>query len=160
VTRLDWLIRQDLTTISLVSLGGDNGLRGYSSEHFFSYDASRLRGNVEYRTPPRRWGSIRWGLVAFYDMGLLHDGTVFEATDAGPVKLPCMPMAHAVGGGLRFVMPQASRFSYRLDLGVPLDGKGFMVSLSSESGQAVPMIPDEDAIHANDFSLGGLANQR
>jgi hypothetical protein len=159
ITRVDWLTQHDLTSLSAVSLGGDNGLRGYSSEHFFSYDASRLRGNVEYRSPPRKWAGSRVGFVVFYDMGWLYDGQVFEATETELVELAAMPVAQAVGAGIRWVFPQASRFTYRIDVGVPVDGSGFMVTLTTQSGQAVPMIPEEDGIHAAEFSLGGLGNQ-
>ena len=58
------------------------------------------------------------------------------------------------------VIPQFSRFAYRLDFGVPLDGSGFMIQISGETNQAVPMTVTEDLLPKEIFSIGGLENRR
>ena len=52
---------------------------------------------------------------------------------------------------------QASSFAYRLDLGVPIDGSGFSVTLSGGTGQAVPRTNREDLQF--DSTVGNLYNQ-
>ena len=85
--------------------------------------------------------------MGFYDAGRLFNGS----HDYG--------YQHAVGLGLRMIVPQASRFTYRLDFGVPLDGTGFMVTVSGETNQAVPMTAQEDVLSPDATSIGGLVNQ-
>ncbi len=146
VLRGDWVTQREQLTPGLVTLGGDNGLRGYPSQHLFAFGADRLRGNLEYRTPPWVVSFLHLGAVAFFDIGTVYD----DINDA--------PLLHAAGLGLRMVVPQASSFAYRLDLGVPTDGSdGFFVKLGFETNQAVPVTPKEDRLY--EFSVGGLANQ-
>lgn len=146
VLRGDWLTQREQLTPALVTLGGDNGLRGYPSQYLFAFGADRLRGNVEYRTPPWVVSFLHFGAVAFFDVG-----TVYRDIETAQVF-------HAAGIGLRMVVPQASSFAYRLDLGVPTDGSaGFFVKLGFETNQAVPITPKEDLLY--EFSVGGLQNQ-
>jgi hypothetical protein len=126
VTRLTTELRKNDLNHTLVTLGGDNGLRGYPSQAFFAYGASRLRWNLELRSIPFEWRSVQGGLAAFWDAGALFD------------DLDEIPRArHAVGVGIRFLFPQFNKLPYRLDLGVPLDGSGFMVVVSFGDTQAV-----------------------
>ncbi len=146
VLRADWLVQRAQLTPGLVTLGGHNGLRGYPSQSLFDFGADRLRGNVEYRTPPWVLSFLHFGAVAFFDAGALYD-------DLGDAYLH-----HSAGLGLRMVVPQASGFAYRLDFGVPTDGsRGFTVQFGFETSQAVPVTPKEDLLY--DFSVGGLSNQ-
>jgi len=94
-----------------------------------------------------RLSSLRGGLVAFYDAGILYGGSL----ETG--------LRQSVGLGFRFVIPQASRFTYRFDFGVPVDGTGFVISISGETNQAVPMTPLEDGLSNEAISIGGLVNQ-
>lgn len=150
VLRSDYVGQRDQVVSDALSLGGDNGLRGYSSKRFLSFGGQRVRGNLEYRTRPSRWGPLYMGAVLFYDAGVLYGGTL----QSGYV--------HAVGLGARGVMPQTSRYTYRLDFGVPLNGTGFMVMLKGttmtiETNQAVPITPQDDILYPS--SVGGLINQ-
>ena len=148
VSRVDWLRYLDWRAPPPVTLGGDNGLRGYPSQHFISFGGQRLRGNLEYRSSPVRLMNLRAGVVGFYDAGLLFDGIPVETG-----------LRQALGLGLRLVIPQASSRAYRLDFGVPTDGTGFMVTITGETNQAVPVTPSEDALFANGISVGGLLSQ-
>ena len=135
VTRVEYLTQAQQITPGQVSLGGDNGLRGYSSQRFLSFGGNRLRSNLELRSQPRRWGPFYAGTAVFYDGGSLWGGTL----ESGWV--------HAVGLGVRAVMPQASSYPYRVDFGLPIDGSGFMVMLKGgtitvETNQAVPICPE------------------
>ncbi len=117
---------------TLVTLGGDNGLRGYPSQSFFAFGADRFRFNLEWRSPPFVLGSVHFGGVLFYDAGGL--GEVSRT----------MPIHHGVGAGLRLLFPQFNRFVFRLDVGVPLDGEPFTVLLSIGSTQLLPLTAIED----------------
>lgn len=150
VLRADWVGQREQTAPYPMTLGGDNGIRGYSSQHFLSFGGNRIRGNTEFRTKPVRLGPFYSGAVAFYDAGSLFAGS----NDSGYV--------HAVGLGARAILPQASSYTYRLDFGIPLDGSGFMMMLKGgtftmETNQGVPMTPRDDFIYNN--SVGGLTNQ-
>jgi hypothetical protein len=126
LSRLASDLRTDDLDNTLVTIGGDNGMRGYPSQAFFDYGASRMRWNLELRSLPFEWRSVQGGLAAFWDAGaLFHD-------------LDDIPRArHAVGAGIRFLFPQFNKLPYRLDLGVPLDGSGFMVVVSFGDTQTV-----------------------
>lgn len=146
VVRADWLTQREQLTPAFVSIGGDNGLRGYPSQAVFAFGADRIRGNIEYRTPPWVLSFLHFGAVAFFDAATLYD-------DIGPADLH-----HSAGIGLRMVVPQASSFAYRLDFGVPTDGtRGFAIQLGFETNQAVPVTPNEDQLY--EFTVGGLSNQ-
>ena len=145
VLRADWLARRHDTQGALTTLGGDNGLRGYGSQALFAFGASRVRGNVELRTAPVAVSFLHAGLATFYDVGTVYD----DFDDA--------QLFQAVGLGLRALIPQFNSVTYRVDLGVPVDGSGLSVSFSVETGQAVPLTRREDRNY--EFSVGGLSNQ-
>ncbi|MBV71954.1 MAG: hypothetical protein CMH52_11540 [Myxococcales bacterium] len=147
VARHDLLYYADPVRLYALTLGGDNGLRGYPSQNFVSFGGGRFRSNIEFRSAPVELFTLRAGLVGFYDAGVLYDGT----QETG--------FKHSLGAGFRMIIPQASRFTYRLDFGVPLDGTGFMVTISGETNQAVPMTTEEDLISPEATSVGGLVNQ-
>jgi hypothetical protein len=148
VSRTDWLRYLDWRAPPPITLGGDNGLRGYPSQNFIAFGGHRLRTNIEYRSAPIRLANLRTGVVAFYDAGVLEDGLPVETG-----------LLQSVGVGLRMVVPQASSRAYRFDFGVPVDGSGFMVTITGETNQAVPITPAEDYLFANAISVGGLASQ-
>jgi hypothetical protein len=129
---------------ALVTLGGDNGLRGYPSQAFFGFSSQLARGSAEWRTRPLEWSSLHLGGVAFYDVG-----TVAPRLEQGDWH-------QSVGLGVRFLMPQFSRFAYRLDAGFPLEG-GFMVRLSAGNNQSVPLTESEDELY--EHIVGGLGAQ-
>jgi len=122
----------DDTARTLVALGGDNGLRGYASQAFYGFGADRLRANLELRTPPLVLGSVHIGGVLFYDVGGVGEG---------PAQLD---IHHALGLGLRMLLPQFNRFAFRFDLGFPLDSDHVTVLLTIGSTQAVPLTTLED----------------
>ena len=147
IARFDWLAQHDDTTNNVVFLGGSNGLRGYPSGVFQATGGDRIRGNVEARTAPVVWSYFHGGLVMFYDVGDVYAG---RERDPFVVK-------HTVGLGLRGLLPQFNREVFRIDLGVPVDGTGFMLRLSGGTGQSVPLTAREDAQF--ETSVGGLALQ-
>lgn len=124
--------RRNDTARTLVTLGGDNGLRGYQSQFFAGLGASSLLANVELRTLPIEWQALHLGGVLFYDVG-----SVF--TD-----IRHMRMHHAVGVGIRFLFPQFSRYPFSLDGGVSAD-PDFRFVPTFASSQVVPLTAVEDA---------------
>ncbi|MCC6623571.1 MAG: BamA/TamA family outer membrane protein [Deltaproteobacteria bacterium] len=136
VASLSLSIRGKDVDRTLVTLGGDAGLRGYGSQAFFGFGADRLQTSVELRTPPAVLGSIHFGGVLFYDAGAVGDIADGSNDD--------FELHHAVGLGLRVMMPQLNRFVFRFDVGAPLDGGHFTVLLNVGTSQAVPMTAIED----------------
>ncbi|MCA9517991.1 MAG: BamA/TamA family outer membrane protein [Myxococcales bacterium] len=128
----DWEGRRRDTTRTLVTLGGDNGLRGYATDALYGVGASRLRLNAELRSPPVVVASAHIGAVLFWD-----GGAVYEDVDAFDFR-------QSVGLGLRLLFPQFNRFTFRLDAGVPLESGGFTVLLTFGTLQAVPLTALED----------------
>ena len=92
-----------------LTLGGDNGLRGFPVGAFKGL--RRAVAQVEGRTRSVRFlFGIRWGLLAFYDVGHAAE------------RLDELALQHDVGIGLRSLTPQLSREVFRFDLAVPLTG--------------------------------------
>lgn len=116
---------------SLVTLGGDNGLRGYPSQYLYAFGGDRARLNLEVRSRPLVVGSVHLGAVAFWDAG-----------GVGP-DVFTLPLRHSLGLGLRALLPQFNRFAFRFDLGFPLSG-GATALLSFGSSQMVPLTALED----------------
>ncbi len=135
--------RQRDSARSAVTLGGDNGLRGYKAGAVLGYGASKLRFNAELRTLPLELQSIHIGGVAFYDAG-----SVYSDIDR-------LSWEHSVGTGVRLLFPQFNRNPFRLDFGVPLDGSGFTISIeyfSYGSDQAVALTAaDDEAASSTSF---------
>ncbi len=125
VGRASWEGRRRDTSNALVTLGGDNGLRGFGSQAFFARGGSRVRFNTELRTPPLVWQAVHLGAVAFFDAGSVYARSADFA------------LHQSVGLGARLLFPHFNRSVYRFDLGVPLDGRGFSVLFSFGSGQAL-----------------------
>ena len=111
VADFDTLI--DETGNRFLTAGGDTGMRGYGIGAFIGQ--SRLITHVEVRTVPARLWFLRFGAVAFWDMG-----------HAAP-EVSAFNMKHDVGAGIRYLIPQIDPFVFRADWAIPLDGptKGF-----------------------------------
>ncbi|MBI1946844.1 MAG: hypothetical protein HYS27_14205 [Deltaproteobacteria bacterium] len=125
LVRLDTTLRREDETNTLVTLGGDNGLRGYPSSAFYDVGASLAQSTLEWRSLPIDLATIQLGLAAFYDAGAIF----FEPAEAKP--------HHSIGVGVRFLFPQFNRGVYRLDLAAPLDELGVRVLLSFGDTQMV-----------------------
>lgn len=125
VFRGDATVRKDDVTNALVSLGGNNGLRGYASQAFFGFGSSVAQGTLEWRSSPFAWQSVHLGLATFYDLG-----SVFVTTSD-------MVPHHSLGIGVRLLFPQFNRSVYRIDLAAPLDDIGLRVLFSLGDTQAV-----------------------
>ncbi len=130
LAELDLRHRDSAST--LVSLGGDSGLRGFPSQALFGFGADRLRAGLEWRLPPVMFGSVHMGAALFYDVG---------AVGHAPRALT---WGHAVGGGLRVLFPQFNRFVFRLDLGVPLRHGPPTALFSVGNAQLMPLTTLED----------------
>ena len=101
----------DLDGESQVILGGENGLRGYSTREFSGEKMIRL--NIESRKIFWEHSLVVVGSAVFADVGYIWNG---EGLDLGDPK-------RSVGFGLRAGLPKlgGSRV-YRLDVAYPLDG--------------------------------------
>jgi hypothetical protein len=91
-----------------LSLGGDNGLRGFGINQFDGQ--RRVVMQTEVRTAPIPILFTRWGIVAFHDIGGAAD------------TLKTMTLHNDVGLGLRILLPQMSAQVMRFDFAFPLDG--------------------------------------
>jgi hypothetical protein len=120
------------TSRSLVALGASNGLRGYTSQRFYGYGASRLLANFELRTLPIEWQAVHLGGVLFYDVGSVH------------AELATVKPHHAVGLGVRILFPQFNRYPFSFDAGVPAGDPDFRIVPTFTSGQVVPLTALED----------------
>jgi hypothetical protein len=100
--------RWDNLSPTLLTIGSDNGLRGFNINEFFG---QRLFGTqAELRTYPIPIWVFRAGAVAFYELGGAAD-TFRE-----------LELHHDVGVGIRALTPQTSRELFRFDLAFPMDG--------------------------------------
>jgi hypothetical protein len=144
VMGLKWEVRRADTSKTNVSLGGDNGLRGYKSKVIqFKGSDDFILGNIEYRTPPLKWKSVHLGLVLFYDVGSVYQ------------RLDRIKLFHDAGIGLRMLFPQFHSYLFRLDFGVPFNkvpkpSSNAVIMVSFGSPQAVTLHADEDAEVATD----------
>jgi hypothetical protein len=105
-----------------VTLGGDNGLRGYRSQAFVALGGDRLLGNFELRTLPLVWKTVHIGAVLFYDVG-----AVFPRPSA-------MQLHHAVGIGIRFLLPQFNSLPSSFDGGISFEPQFVLSSTAGPSG--------------------------
>lgn len=120
VTRLGWETVRNDTQRRQLSLGGDNGLRGFASQAFVATGGSLVRLNVEVRARAIRWRSLHLGAVAFFDAG-----TVYSDLDD-------LSMHYSLGVGLRGLLPQFNRLPLRADLGFGLGESSIVPSFGTE----------------------------
>jgi hypothetical protein len=132
VLRGYWEVRRNDTGNVLVTLGGDNGLRGYPSRYIQKRSGNLMRGNLEYRTLPLQWQSVHAGAVLFYDIGSVYR------------RVKNLNLRSSIGAGLRLLFPQLNYYAFRFDFGIPLDHKGARVLFSFGRGQAVPLTAAEE----------------
>ena len=95
-------------TNRFLSLGGDNGLRGFGINQFDGQ--RRLIMQTEVRSMPLPILFMRWGIVVFHDVGGAAD------------TLKEIPLHHDLGLGVRILTPQLSSQVLRFDFAFPLDG--------------------------------------
>lgn len=110
VAQATWEGRRRDTQQTQVSIGGDNGLRGFVSQAFIAKGGNLLRLNFEARSRAIEWKSVHLGGVAFFDLGSAY------------LKKADLQLHYAVGLGVRLLFPQFNRLPFRGDVGVPLDG--------------------------------------
>jgi hypothetical protein len=106
-------------------LGGQNRLRGYDYNQFQGTKLVAL--NLEFRSIPIELFGVHVGAVAFYDLGDADDS--YDA----------LSLKQSLGTGLRFLLPQFDRTTFRFDVGFPLDRRhdaGFPGGFVIEFGQA------------------------
>ncbi|MCG8555677.1 MAG: BamA/TamA family outer membrane protein [Proteobacteria bacterium] len=125
--------RRHDTNNTWVTLGAENGLRGYGLRAFYGVGKSRMRFNLEYRTDPLVLLTVHAGFALFYDAGSLYS-TLRNAR-----------MRHAAGLGLRLLFPQLNAYVFRFDLGLPLDRPGIGLLVSFGSSQMITLTAAEDA---------------
>lgn len=131
---------RDLDNLNL-TMGSDNGLRGFAPRSFPVGGIGRARygTNVELRTTALNLWTLHVGAVAFYDGGDAPTSLLHSAGAAGSsVEVP--PTWHQdVGVGLRILFPQFNRDVLRLDLAFPLEApltSAYAPRFSVEFGQA------------------------
>jgi len=112
LTRFDYVYSQYSAQNTLLSLGGDNTLRGFTSG--FRSGDRLLNVNVEFRSVPIVLWTLHWGFVIFYDGG---DAYGYKQADD-------FSYHQSLGLGIRGLFPQFDRQAVRLDFGIPL-GKDF-----------------------------------
>ncbi|NOZ85424.1 MAG: BamA/TamA family outer membrane protein [Deltaproteobacteria bacterium] len=97
-------------SLSIISIGGNNGLRGFQSD--FRSGTRALNINIEVRSRPFIFKTLHFGLAAFYDAG---DAWMHELGDS-------IHYNQSLGIGIRALFPQFDRGVVRLDFGFPLGG--------------------------------------
>jgi hypothetical protein len=130
-TRVAIEARANDTANTYVTLGANNGLRGYPSQYFNNYGASRVIANFELRTLPLEWQAVHIGAVLFYDVGSVY------------TKFSTLTPHHAVGVGLRVLFPQFNRRPFSFDAGSSWEN-GFRIVPTITSEQVVPLTIAED----------------
>jgi hypothetical protein len=131
VSRITVDARREDTANTYVTLGASNGLRGYTSQRFANNGGSYLLANFELRTRPIKWQAVQVGGVLFYDTGSVYE------------KLSSLTMHHAVGIGLRVLLPQLNRTPFSFDGALGMDPSiRFVPAL--KDGQVVPLTAAED----------------
>jgi hypothetical protein len=116
LVRFKYVYSQYSITNSLLSLGGDNTLRGYVSG--YRSGERLLNVNVEFRSVPIVLWTLHWGVVVFYDGG---DAFGYSTEDD-------FDYHQSLGLGIRGLFPQFDRGVVRLDFGIPL-GKDFHINV-------------------------------
>src|SRR5262249_19602636 len=100
--------RWNETQNRFLSLGGDNGLRGFIIGEFTGQ--RRAVGHLEARTTDWRVWFTRAGAVAFWDVG------------GAAASFASMQVHDDVGFGVRVVIPQTSPEPLRIDWAFATDG--------------------------------------
>ena len=105
-------------------LGSTSRLRGYQTNA--TVGAHYVVSNLEFRTRPVQIFSAQLAGVLFHDMGDTFNR--FGEVD----------LLHAVGGGLRFLVPQLDTSVFRIDIGtpVPFDAPRGELTIIATFGQA------------------------
>jgi hypothetical protein len=137
VTRVSLDARRNDTANTYVTLGASNGLRGYESQAFSGSGANRLLANFELRTMPIKWQAVQVGGVVFYDTGSVY------------TKVDSLHLHHAVGVGLRVLLPQLNRTPFSIDGGRYLDrdyASEYSIIPTIKDGQVVPLTAVEDPL--------------
>ena len=96
------------TQNAFYALGSDSGLRGFFINEFTGQ--RRFATAVEARSTPVKVWVVRFGAVAFYELG------------GAANTFAHMPLFQDVGVGVRMLIPQTSRELFRFDIAVPLNG--------------------------------------
>jgi hypothetical protein len=91
-----------------LAIGSDTGLRGFGINQFSGQ--RYFNAQVEARTLPFPWWVLRFGAVAFYDLGGAAD------------LLAELPLHQDAGLGLRILIPQTSAQLLKFDFAIPFDG--------------------------------------
>ena len=133
VARLSLELRKRDTQNTFVTLGSDNGLRGYESQALWGVGADRALGNFELRALPIEWQALHLGGVLFYDVG-----SVYKHVSA-------LHAYHAVGVGVRLLFPQFNRMPFSFDGGMSFD-PGFRFVPAISGGQNVAITAAEEAL--------------
>ncbi len=109
------------TSNRFFSIGSENGLRGFLINEFSGARTGDriIRTQIELRTVPRPLWVVRYGGVAFYEVGGVSD-TFLKSSDG---TRPGMQLHHDVGVGFRMLIPQTARDLFRFDFAFPLDGQ-------------------------------------
>jgi hypothetical protein len=123
--------RKNDSANTFVTLGANNGLRGYPSQRLNGTGASRMLANFEIRTLPLEWQAVHIGAVVFYDVGSVY------------TKLSTLTPHHAIGIGLRVLFPQFNRRPFSFDGGMSFD-PNFRFEPTIASEQVVPLTASED----------------
>ena len=116
--RLGMRLRHNDLTRERSYLGGDDGLRGFSSKQFEGDNLVRV--NLEFRSVPINILTLHVGFVLFYDGGAVWGGPDPEL----PGQSLKLKYHQSLGLGLRALFPQFDREPLRIDFGVPLKGEG------------------------------------
>lgn len=119
VARARASLRWNDTGKTLITLGSDGGLRGYPADYLSGYGAHLINTNVELRTKPISWRGILGGLIAFYDTGAVF------------TSFADMRFSHAVGMGVRVLLPQLNRVPWVGDVGASTQPLGIMPTIRS-----------------------------
>jgi hypothetical protein len=120
----------DLDLDRQLTLGADIGLRGWDPDTFDG--TGRALFNLQWRTMLKEdvLGLFSFGFLVFGDAGVTWDPRVGKDTDG--VRLDA-------GVGLLFDIPRLSRTNLlRIDVAIPDDGSGPIISLSTSSIFRIP----------------------